>query len=109
MGKTISFALGASLLLAACGEAPQSDSDASSSAQTKQVPKAMTGDEKRLAKNQCEIQAVMHGGTSEQATALCDCTIEKLAVGRSGEELEVLDGETSNAALNQCAEELGIG
>ena len=74
-----------------------------------EVPLEMTEAERNQAKRECEISAVLQGGTNEQAVSLCECTIEALAVGRSAQGLEMLDADTANRALNTCAVELGMG
>lgn len=104
------FALAtATLTLSACSDFAEDAGFDEAGTAADAAPKAMTEEEKKQAKNQCEISAIVQGGSNEQAKALCDCTIESLAVGRSGEELEVLDGKTANEALNTCAADLGIG
>ena len=50
----------------------------------------------------CKNQAVLGGATLEQATPLCECTVDTLSQGRTAAEFDAIDEVTANQALDQC-------
>lgn len=86
----------AALALAACGQGGSADGPINEA------------DLERY-KTQCEIAAVGSGATSEEATGLCDCTVTRLAEGRTAAEFDAMSGEEANAALEQCVRDTGLG
>ena len=96
----------AAFALVACGQNDEPGTDAGTA--QGETAAGLTDSQMRQAKTQCGIAAVAQGGTAEQAKTLCDCTIERIAEGKTPEDFAAVSEQEANSVLEQCATENGM-
>lgn len=105
--KTALVLLAGALALSACDHQPDRD-DTETTTNAADQASAIPPQAIREAKTQCQIAAVAQGGTSEQATTLCNCVIDRIAEGKTVEEFAAVTPEQADVTLGECAAENGI-